>query len=83
MKILTKVSLLKNRIFNITDEDQLIATKKHKKVIDLENDELMVFFEKFRKKLYGHSKFKNDFEEQVRTFKIFNKLGEHKVLSLF
>lgn len=73
----------KNRIFNITDEDQLIATKKHKKVIDLENDELMVFFEKFRKKLYGHSKFKNDFEEQVRTFKIFNKLGEHKVLSLF
>ena len=43
----------------------------------------MVFFEKFRKKLYGHSKFKNDFEEQVRTFKIFNKLESIRFCHFF
>ena len=64
-------------------KDSNIISKIHKKIIDLSNDELSVFFSDFGNKLYGHSKFKADFEEQVRTFKVFNKLGEHKILSLF
>ncbi|WP_250255668.1 AAA family ATPase [Chryseobacterium sp. Marseille-Q3244] len=50
---------------------------------NLTDPELFEFFENFRLKLYGHAKFKDDFEEQIRTFRIFNKLGEHKILSFF
>ena len=56
---------------------------KHKKIIDLNENELEVFFEKFRESLYGHEKFKDDFYDLVKNFRIFNKLGEHKILSLF
>lgn len=76
-------SYLKSEV-KFDDEDETkITTKTHKKIIDLEEDQLNVFFEKFNDKLYGHPKFKNDFEDQIRTFRIFNKLKEHKILSLF
>lgn len=63
--------------------DNSIISKRHRKIIDLTDSELFEFFENFRSKLYGHAKFKDDFEEQIRTFRIFNKLGEHKILSFF
>lgn len=76
-------SYLKSEV-KFDDEDETkITTKTHKKIIDLEEDQLNLFFEKFNDKLYGHPKFKNDFEDQIRTFRIFNKLKEHKILSLF
>lgn len=64
-------------------EESSIISKRHKKITDLTDSELFEFFENFRSKLYGHAKFKDDFEEQIRTFRIFNKLGEHKILSFF
>lgn len=67
----------------IEDKENKLATKRHKKIIDLTDNELSNFFIEFCSKLYGHSKFKDDFEEQIRTFRVFNKLGEHKILSLF
>lgn len=63
--------------------DHKLTSKKHKKIIDLNKDELSLFFEDFNNRLYGHSKFKSELEEQINTFRIFNKLGEHKILSLF
>lgn len=56
---------------------------KHKKIIDLTEEELAEFLNRFREALYGHEKFKDDFTELIHTFRIFNKLGEHKILSLF
>ncbi len=56
---------------------------KHRKIIDLDENELDSFLVKFRESLYGHEKFKDDFSELVKNFRIFNKLGEHKILSLF
>ncbi|MDX1907900.1 MAG: AAA family ATPase [Bacteroidia bacterium] len=67
---------------SLNDEKQLVS-KRHKKIIDLSDNELDQFFNEFKNSLYGHSKFKTDFEQQIRTFRIFNKLGEHKILSLF
>lgn len=58
-------------------------SNKHRKIIDLDNNELELFFEKFKESLYGHEKFKDDFHELVNNFLIFNRLGEHKILSLF
>ena len=76
-------SYLKGEV-KFDDEDETkITSKTHKKIIDLEEDQLNLFLEKFNDKLYGHPKFKNDFEDQIRTFRIFNKLKEHKILSLF
>lgn len=67
----------------VTRDKVINTTNKHKKIIDLNEGELTTFFSNFRQKLYGHPKFKDDFEEQVRTFKVFNRLGEHKILSIF
>ena len=66
----------------LSEEKQLL-NKRHKKVTDLNEEELNQFFYNFKNNLYGHYKFKDDFEQQIRTFLIFNKLGEHKILSLF
>lgn len=75
---------------NVEIPDSFQQVKQNKKtkvklrrITDLEEHELEVFFQKFREKLYGHEKFKDDFEGLVKSFRIFNKLGEHKILSLF
>lgn len=57
--------------------------KNVKKITDLNSQELHVFKNLFRENLYGHAKFKDNLEKQIDTFRIFNKLGEHKILSLF
>lgn len=70
----------------ITDEVQEIpATKSSsvKKITDLDDAELDLFFSNFDARLYGHERFKEEFKELVTSFRVFNKLGEHKILSLF
>lgn len=57
--------------------------KKHKKIIDLQPDELEAFYESFNNSLYGHNKFKDEFKSLIENFRVFNKLGEHKILSFF
>ena len=53
-----------------------------RKITDLKEDELQEFFDTFNKRLFGHNQFKEEFRNHVRSFQIFNKIGEHKVLSL-
>ncbi|MGR3792022.1 AAA family ATPase [Flavobacterium sp. TN-1] len=65
------------------DSNNKHLAKKHKKIIDLEPQELETFFNSFNNSLYGHNKFKDDFKSLVDNFRVFNKLGEHKILSLF
>ncbi|UWX61766.1 AAA family ATPase [Chryseobacterium oranimense] len=55
----------------------------HKKITDLTEEEIIEFTNLFSKQLYGHEKFKDDFSELLRNFRVFNKIGEHKILSLF
>lgn len=59
------------------------SKKRHKRITDLSEEELVIFFTKLRDGLYGHEKFKDEFCELVTTFRIFNKIKEHKILSLF
>ena len=54
-----------------------------KKITDLDDQELEIFFENFDARLYGHERFKEEFKGLVNSFRVFNKLGEHKILSLF
>ena len=54
-----------------------------KKIIDLSEEDIKNFLDVFSNQLYGHSKFKNEFADIISSFRIFNKIGEHKILSLF
>jgi ATP-dependent Clp protease ATP-binding subunit ClpC len=54
-----------------------------KRIIDLSDRELKLFFKQFNSKLYGHDRFKNEFKDIVNSYRIFNRIGEHKVLSIF
>ena len=65
------------------ENKKIVVKKEHKKIIDLSVKEPDLFFEKFNDSLYGHDKFKDDFKEAIDNFRVFNKLGEHKILSLF
>lgn len=49
----------------------------------INNTELESFLEAFDSRLYGHERFKEEFKALVTSFRVFNKLGEHKILSLF
>ena len=53
------------------------------KVTDLSPDGLEVFLANFNQKLYGHEKFKQEFQTVVKTFRVFNKICEHNILSFF
>lgn len=75
--------IIKRELSNHEIDTSKPLTKRHKKITDLTSQELEDFFEKFNKHLYGHNKFKRDFKEQVNTFRVFNRIGEHKILSLF
>lgn len=64
-------------------ENIITERKKVKKITDLSETELEDFFTTFNARLYGHERFKEEFKEIVTSFRVFNKLGEHKILSLF
>lgn len=70
----------------ITGKEKIVTTpknKKHKKITDLNETEIKILIDNFKNKLYGHAKFKDDFEELIKEFRLFNKIGESKILSLF
>ena len=64
------------------DPDSHLESKSVRKITDLNNTELESFFEAFDSRLYGHERFKEEFKALVTSFRVFNKLGEHKILSL-
>lgn len=65
------------------DEEPRTKLNTVKKITDLDDHELEIFFENFDARLYGHERFKEEFKGLVNSFRVFNKLGEHKILSLF
>lgn len=69
--------------YNVVDNTVKSKSLKHKRIIDLDSDEISDFIDSFSNHIYGHEKFKDDFSELIRNFRVFNKLGEHKILSLF
>lgn len=65
------------------ENPSLIQNKLHRKIIDFTDEEIQQFYENFDDRLYGHPKFKADLKEQIESFRMFNRLKEHKVLSIF
>ena len=63
----------------LTQEDVNVV----KKLVDLKNEELSDFLEHINKNLIGHKKFKEELAVRLKSFKLFHKLGEQKVFSIF
>lgn len=68
---------------SVEKEEPRTKSNTVKKITDLDDHELESFFENFDARLYGHERFKEEFKGLVNSFRVFNKLGEHKILSLF
>lgn len=68
-----------------SENGEEVKTKSNtvKRITDLDDSELANFFENFDTRIYGHERFKKEFKDLVNSFRVFNKLGEHKILSLF
>ena len=66
-----------------SEENAEVKSPVIKKITDLDDSEVDKFFANFDARLYGHERFKEEFKELVTSFRVFNKLGEHKILSLF
>ncbi len=66
-----------------SEENAEVKSPVVKKITDLDDSEVDKFFANFDARLYGHERFKEEFKELVTSFRVFNKLGEHKILSLF
>ena len=56
---------------------------KIKYMKDLNDEDFNGLIRNFNEKLIGHQTFKNSLEKNLREFRLFNKIGEHKILSLF
>ena len=65
------------------NNSDMTAKPSVKRIIDLRDSEMTEFYKSFDAKLYGHSEFKREFRGLVDSFRLFNKMGEHKILSLF
>lgn len=77
------IDIVSDEIDTEQDETEAEKPKPIKKITDLDEKELELFFTAFNSRLYGHERFKEEFKEIVESFRVFNKLGEHKILSLF
>jgi ATP-dependent Clp protease ATP-binding subunit ClpA len=78
------LNVQKNQIKKTNSLPTNFETKKiHKNITDLNDEEINAFFLEFKESLYGHDKFKDDLIEQIKVFRLFNKIGEQKVLSIF
>ena len=52
-------------------------------VRDLTDEQFNELMVSFNDMLIGHSTFKKSFEKHLKEFRLFNKISEHKILSLF
>lgn len=84
--VFTEFSYVEAESDETTVEDQEKTEAKSlavKKITDLDDSEVENFFANFNERLYGHEHFKEELKELITSFRVFNKLGEHKILSLF
>lgn len=72
-----------DRLIEDQNQAESMNIKKVTKITDFDSETLQDVFNKFNELLYGHDRFKKDFINLVNTFKIFNSIGEHEVLSIF
>lgn len=68
-------------LYNIKEEN--MTKDKKVGICDLPNNKIEQLLKQFSEKIYGHTRFKNDLNKKIKTYRVLNKLEEQKVLSIF
>lgn len=69
--------------YNVGCEQKIYSKDNIIKLKDIEDEEFEKMIDSFNEKLIGHNKFKSDLAKHLKEFRLFNKIGEHKILSIF
>ena len=75
------IPLLEDTIQPQSSQREDVSTVK--KIVDLKNDELAKFLEFINRNLIGHSRFKEELSVRIKSFKLFHRLEEQKIFSIF
>nr|WP_307992547.1 AAA family ATPase [uncultured Niameybacter sp.] len=75
--------LLKDIMFTTKVKKEKIDDKDIRKVTVFNNEQIEQFLYQFNNQLIGHNKFKCSFEDALLRFRIMNKIGNQKILSIF
>ncbi|KKW72456.1 MULTISPECIES: AAA family ATPase [Lactococcus] len=59
------------------------STERIKKIVDLSQKDIIEFSENFSKQLLGHDTFKETLVEKLSEYRLFYRIGEQKIFSLF
>lgn len=54
-----------------------------KKVVDLSNEELKIFYQRFSRELFGHGNFKEHFFKCIQNFRVLNSIKEKRYCLFF
>lgn len=65
------------------EKDTVSKLPVAKKITDLTEKSLETILSKYDNSIFGHDKFKSDFKDIVKTYRVFHSIGEHKILSIF
>lgn len=57
--------------------------KEYPKIVDMSDNEIDAFVNKFNKELIGHASFKKDLKKQIKKYIILNKMNERPIFSIF
>lgn len=64
-------------------EDKACHDDGIRKIIDFSEAEVEGLMQDFDRSLYGHQEFKEELCKKIDSFRLFNLIGEHKILSIF
>ena len=65
------------------EQPKVKEDEKKKKITEITNEELDEFLDCIDKNLVGHKRFKQELGTRLKSFKLFHKLEEQKVFSMF
>ena len=76
------------KLFDYDDNnnDMPVEPKTEKQVLkikDYTDEQIEKLISDFNEKLIGHASFKNELAKHLKEFRLFSKIGEHKILSIF
>lgn len=81
--IFNETAKLINEEISLTSKQEIENSENKIMLRELSEEQLEQLINTFNSKLIGHNHFKSNLAQNLREFRIFNKISEHKILSIF
>lgn len=81
--IFNETTKLINEEISLTSKQEIENSENKIMLRELSEEQLEQLINTFNSKLIGHNHFKSNLAQNLREFRIFNKISEHKILSIF